>query len=131
MPIDCGELVGSQQRGLSNGQRRALPFELRGADVVDLLVDFEQTSRMNVVVGIPAARWFTNAVIRDLEAALIDLRGDAPLRQAETMNKPVIVELGTNSASLDSERRDTVRRDAEESYRLVEDDAIDPRDLRQ
>ncbi|MBI2372841.1 MAG: hypothetical protein HYV07_02460 [Deltaproteobacteria bacterium] len=38
----------------------SIPFELRGADEVDLVIELGETSRLQVVLGIPAARWLTS-----------------------------------------------------------------------
>jgi len=127
--------VDKRKAGLTESiskERAALSFELRGNDVEDLVVGFDRGSRLNVVLGIPAGRWFTREVIAELERALDDLgTGRSSLgsgREAPGDRRTVIIErdpsseLGGETPSMPTDGGE---------YRLVEDDSVDPRDLRQ
>ena len=74
----------------------SVPFELREHDAVDLLAQLDRHSRLDVVVGIPAARWFTPEVVRRLEVALSEVRhestalpGSEPMRERRA---PIVID---------------------------------------
>ena len=131
---DCIEAIGSTQKSLDGGQLRAsrwVPFELRGEDIVELVVGFDRDSRLDVLLGIPAKRWFTQAVINQLESALHDVSLDEQVPGAEeAVRKPVIVDRESPTASLNDGDREDRMREEQDSYSLVDDDAVDPEDLR-
>ena len=65
-PVDCGQhaLVGN------GSSEESVAFELRTSDIADLVATLGTDSALNVVVGIPASRWFTDEVIESLDRAV-------------------------------------------------------------
>ncbi len=135
-PARCVDAICTLKRALSDahGADRSVAFELRGEDVEDLVIGFDRDSHMNVLIGVPARRWFSADVIADLEHALsqqgtLELGAGAGSdhRQAK-----VIVDR-TRAAQLDSGRGEggSTMPGEDESYRLVDrDEGGDPRGLR-
>ena len=131
---DCIEAVGQTQQGLDTEPYQAsrwVPFELRGKDVVDLVVGFDKASRLDVLLGIPAERWFTPAVIDRLEGALSDVvaEQEEPGAAIPAPKTVVVVREAPTSSLNDGERNETFR-DEDGDYSLVDDDTVDPEDLR-
>jgi hypothetical protein len=105
----------------------SIPFELRGSDEVDLVVGFDDDSHLNVVLGIPAGRWFTTEVIQQLEKAL-DVASDAPVDAegvTSSERKTVIV-----ASSSGSKMSDVKQEGEEDDYSLLDENEIDPRNIR-
>ncbi len=135
-PARCVDAICTLKRALSDahGADRSVAFELRGEDVEALVIGFDRDSHMNVLIGVPARRWFSADVIADLEHALsqqgtLELGAGAGSdhRQAK-----VIVDR-TRAAQLDSGRGEggSTMPGEDESYRLVDrDEGGDPRGLR-
>lgn len=58
-------------QGLSSADRSAhLAFELRGEETVELQAGFASEHALDVVLGIPASRWFTPESVAAMESAL-------------------------------------------------------------
>lgn len=71
-PADCPE-VAMMHRSLVTraSYNRFISFELRDDGAADLVAQLAEQS-LDVVVGIPAARWFTPDVVDGLETALVE-----------------------------------------------------------
>ncbi len=74
-PVMCG-----QKKLVERGSAEAsIAFELRTADVADLVASLAgETEQLDVVVGIPASRWFTDDVVQSFEQALRDAANATP-----------------------------------------------------
>src|SRR5262245_8789585 len=55
LPSNCHERRNLVSRGESS---KSVAFELRGDDSADLVAGVDSDSKLDVVIGIPAARWF-------------------------------------------------------------------------
>ena len=121
----------SLRRGLvdANG---FVSFELRGSDTADLLVSLSASHPFNVVVGIPAGRWFTPEAVATLESALdqVPVDGEA-LENGGAEAKPVVVSSSPRDMASSQKPHDgnSLPGDRDEDYRLLGGDA-DPTGIR-
>lgn len=123
---DPAKCLGTKRSGLTGGSGAPyVTFELRGDDTVDLLVGFDERSQLDVVLGIPARRWFTSEAIVQLETALDDAASD-PTDAEEVKSgerRPVVVKNESMSdESMPSEGND--------EYSLNDRNAVNPRQVR-
>lgn len=64
-------ICGRRRHLTSRGEaQRSVPFELRGEDVADLVSGVDENLSFDVVIGIPASRWFTPEAMRAIDAEL-------------------------------------------------------------
>lgn len=63
----CGRRRHLTSRGETS---KSIPFELRGEDVADLVSGVDADLSFDVIIGIPAARWFTPEAMRAIDAEL-------------------------------------------------------------
>lgn len=131
---DCVEAQRRNLKALSDSgwtPQRSLSFELRGVDVADLVVGFDTDSRLDVLLGIPASRWFTRSVVNELETALDELgsvhAGDT--RHTDPDHR-VVVER-TVSNEFDDGRADDVKSRGDSAYTLIDEKSGNPTGLRQ
>jgi hypothetical protein len=107
----------------------AVPFILRGFDSVELVVRFDPYTEMDMTLTIPATRWISPAIIRQMEAAL-EQKQAGPKTQK---NASLDTQAADKTLILDSKTQETKQSAetiANEDYRLVDDRAKDPRRLR-
>lgn len=113
------------------GAGDSLPFELRGFDEVDLVVGFNDNAKLDVVLSVPAARWFTRDAVAQLEQALddggevLDEQGTA---DTESENKTVVISGDPQEMGEDNVREDGQR--GEDDYRLLQEGSTDPSSMR-
>ncbi len=82
-PMACDRAVRPSKSaldGATSGSRVVVDFELRDEQVVDLLTSLDLEGELNVVLGIPAARWLTPAAVGTLNEA--SQSAAAPVEQA-------------------------------------------------
>lgn len=104
-PVMCGQrnLVG---RG-SETESESVAFELRANDVADLVATLDPSSALNVVVGIPASRWFTEEVVDTLDQALYEKAHDdeIPKDQREEMaDEEIVIDASEKTDQATSDR---------------------------
>ena len=76
-PADCAP--DQRCQGLASESDAAfVSFELRGTDSVELQAGFQTSEGLEVVLGIPAARWFTEEAVQAMNAALLELTRTTP-----------------------------------------------------
>ncbi|MEE2901993.1 MAG: hypothetical protein VYC39_06660 [Myxococcota bacterium] len=104
-------------------------FEIRGADVMEMVALFEPTERNKVILAIPAYKWLTEASVKRLEAALLALRdkeGKGTIAQSVRRVIPIVVETSEKSPDKISDNRNNILK-RHEDYRLLTEDLIDPK----
>lgn len=64
--------IGGDRHGLvlRGMEQESVPIELRGYDVADLIAGLDTSSSLDVIIGIPAARWLTPETVAALDRAL-------------------------------------------------------------
>jgi hypothetical protein len=77
-PADCAPDQRCQGLSQETEETAHVSFELRGTDSVELQAGFELSESLQVVLGIPAARWFTEDAVRAMNAALLELTETTP-----------------------------------------------------
>lgn len=85
-----------QLRQALGDAQRSVPFELRDAEPTNLVAGLGRHSELSVVVGIPAARWFSAEAVAALDQALVKQDGpesEAPgdLGQTETESEVIVL----------------------------------------
>ena len=110
----------------------SVPFILRGHDQVEMVVSFDADSQMNVTLGIPATRWITPEVIKQMEAALIEKRaGPQPTsNRKQKTEKTLVLDSSNQESGLSGQGNEDCVSEYLEDYRLIDDDAKDPKHLR-
>lgn len=68
-PADCAPDQVCQGL-LAEDTSEYVSFELRGDDTIELQTGFDSAEALEVVLGIPAARWFTPEAVATMESAL-------------------------------------------------------------
>src|SRR5262245_54183805 len=71
LPRTCHQRRMLVSRGESS---KSVPFELRGDDTAELVTGVDTDEKLDVVIGIPAARWFTREAMEEIDR---QLRGPA------------------------------------------------------
>ena len=106
-----------------------IKFEVRGADLLELVALFEPNVRNKVILPIPAYKWLTVASVKRLEAALLALREKkerGPKAESVRRANLIVVETSEKSPNeLSDDRNDVLKR--HEDYRLLTEDLIDPK----
>lgn len=104
-PVMCGQRSNLVNRG-SESESESIAFELRAHDVADLVATLDPSSALNVVVGIPASRWFTDEVVTALDQALEDKVEDAriPDQQERMDEEEIIIEASQKTDRATSDR---------------------------
>lgn len=117
---------------LGDSNNPYVPVELRGIDAVDLVVDLAKSSRLNVVVGIPAARWLDAPTVKALESALASPPVDQNDAKGKAERNTVIVQAHQESGQISGSGGSSDRMNKEEGddYRLLEGEGLDPSSLR-
>jgi hypothetical protein len=88
-PADCAP--DQRCQGLSAAEAATyVAFELQGEQNVELQVGFGPNEALEVVLGIPAARWFTPDAVAAMNDALLLLSGDTAgkVTNEESVNTP-------------------------------------------
>ncbi len=136
---DDPEQEGSRQSGLrlagdshelQSKSRRALSFELRGQDQVEMVVIFDAASRMNVTLSIPARRWITTTALAQLESALQSELSNEQTQERSSKDgvEPFVLDLANRPGSFDGDS--SASKPKVKDYRLVSDESKDPKKLR-
>ena len=116
---NCPENTHCSHRGITS-QAGSVPFELRGSDSVDLLVDLSESSQLTVVLGVPAHRWLDATAFERLAQPATSLE---PVSQTGISPRGRVV-VDATPAALPSEPLPTP---AElDGYRLVDESELDP-----
>ncbi|MBI4818486.1 MAG: hypothetical protein HY791_19625 [Deltaproteobacteria bacterium] len=102
----------------------SVPFELRGSDSVDLVVELSETSRLHVVLGIPADRWLTAQLVKSWDAPESTPSADPSATQAR-----VVVDV-SEPAGLGSGESIPAEIQDPEGYRLLDEREFDPNQFR-
>lgn len=71
------------RQAISGEPQRSVAFELRDAETANLVAGLGRHSDLGVVVGIPAARWFTPESVAALDRALVEQEAPAPNQTGE------------------------------------------------
>lgn len=131
-PAKCARRGRSLKRGLVGPFVR---LELRGEDVVDLVLSLDRTSHFEVVVGVPADRWLTADTVKTLDASMNTVRTSAssggPTPRDSSARAAVILSSANRTKGLGETSGPSTMPSADEgSYRLFDGDDIDPTSLR-
>lgn len=111
--------------------RQSVEFELRGEDVADLVATLDQDAELDVVVGIPAARWFTPEMVKELDEALGDLpEGDLEQKGQASQGEVVVIEPGQREASDQAASKRKRLEAHEEGYFVGHPDHLQDRNIR-
>lgn len=101
--------------------QRSAPFELRGADAADLVARLGGDSSLDVVIGVPASKWFTPETMATLDRALTSARATSETGKATESDRaqPIVLQ-----PRKQSEGQDRVSGNAESGYFLSDDPAL-------
>lgn len=107
-PADCGEM-GMRRSGLVTRGRfnPSIDFELRDRGAADLVTQLAHAETLDVVVGIPANRWFTPTVVRSLEQVLDASQGPALGASTDKVRAPHTQRVVVEAADGDRNARNT------------------------
>lgn len=120
-----------KRQALGDSNNAYVPVELRGVDAVDLVVDLAKSSRLNVVVGIPAARWLDATTVKALESALASPPVDQNDAKGTAERNTVIVQAHRQSDQISgSGGSERMNKEEGDDYRLLEGEGLDPSSLR-
>jgi hypothetical protein len=120
-----------KRQALNDSNNPYVPVELRGIDAVDLVVDLAKSSRLNVVVGIPAARWLDATTVKALESALAAPPVDQNDAKGTAERNTVIVQAHRQSDQISgSGGSERMNKEEGDDYRLLEGEGLDPSSLR-
>ena len=112
------------------GRKTYVPFELRGADVIEMVALLEATSQKDVTLSIPAHKWLTTEALHRLEAALaFSLEKTSKARAGENRERTrrvIVLDSNDEAARELSDNRNELFR-FNEDYRLLTEGPIDPK----
>lgn len=128
-PADCvdpdGDPAKCRYSVVERGEEgKSIPFELRGEDVADLITGVDASSLFDVVIGIPAARWFTPEAMQQIDSELA--KSDRPSVAKEIGEKhydrdPVVLNKMVDRSEAARERMENEEFFAAESDRPLDD----------
>ncbi|MFO0724099.1 MAG: hypothetical protein U1E65_09975 [Myxococcota bacterium] len=129
-PSHCrGGRMLRKRQALAGSDDPYVTVELRGIDAVDLIVDLDKTSRLNVVLGIPAARWLSAETVAQLESALDQAPVDQNEAKGKTEREAVVVQAQRTQSMASGGDKIGQKREGDD-YRLLEGETVDPASIR-
>jgi hypothetical protein len=127
-PADCvdpdGDPAKCRYSVVERGEEgKSVPFELRGEDVADLITGVDASSLFDVVIGIPAARWFTPEAMVRIESELAEQNREVGQEIGQRRNErdPVVLNQLMDRAESARERMENQEYFAAESDRPLDD----------
>jgi hypothetical protein len=131
-PAKCARRGRNLKRGLVGPY---VHLELRGEDIVDLVLSLDRSSHFEVVVGVPADRWLTSDTVKALDASMSSTRTTASSasptpRESSTRAAVILSSTERTKALAETSGPSTMPSADEGSYRLFDGNDIDPASLR-